>query len=124
MVSDICSTLGLSYVHTTLLSKTEVKDAISKHHMSEMVDIIKTKPKLDSIKDDDFSEVQDYFKDKSVENVRLGFHIRTEMVDKIQGNFKNKFRVKGTVSDGLICIECLQGEILTQSHCLSCELNE
>ena len=88
--------------------------------MSEMVDIIKTKPKLDSIKDDDFREVQDYFKDKSVENVRLGFHIRTEMVDKIQGNFKNKFRVKGTVSDGLICTECLQGEILTQSHCLSC----
>ena len=126
-VSYICSTVGLSDVNTTLLTKTEIKEAISKHHMSEMVDIIKTKQKLDSIKDDDSSEVQDYFKDKSVENVRLGFCIRTEMVDKMPGNFKNKFRVKGTVSDGLICTECLQGllhcgkdqGLALGEHCLS-----
>ena len=119
-VSEICSTVGLRDVNTTMLTKMEVKNAISRHHNSEMVDIIKSKPKLDSIKEDDFSEVQDYFKDKSIENVRLGFRIRSEMVDKIPGNFKNKFRVKGTTSDGLMCTECLQDEIMTQSHCITC----
>ena len=42
-------------------------------------------------------------------------------------NFENKFRVKGTVSDGLICTECLQGllhcgkdqGLALGEHCLS-----
>ena len=55
------------------VNKNGSENAISRHHNSEIVDIIKSKPKLDSIKLDDFSEVQAYFKDMSIENVRLGF---------------------------------------------------
>jgi hypothetical protein len=33
--------------------------------------------------------------------------------------YKNKCRVKGTVSEGLVWPDCDMGEILTQSHCLT-----
>ena len=42
------------------------------------------------------------------------------MVADILGNFKNKYKVKGTVSDGLVCDQCQEGELLTQSHCMTC----
>ena len=85
-----------------------------------MMNIVKTKTKLENIKDEDFSDVQEYFKEKSVENTRLAFKIRTQMVAEIPGNYKNKFRVKGTVKEGLVCMECQEGEIMSQSHCLTC----
>ena len=56
----------------------------------------------------------------SVENTRMGFMIRTQMVPKIPGNFKNKYRVRGTEREGLVCTECPEEEIMTQSHCLTC----
>ena len=43
------------------------------------------------------------------------------MVPKIPGNFKNKYRVKGATSEGLACPYCAQEEIMTQSHCMSCQ---
>ena len=42
------------------------------------------------------------------------------MVPEIPANFKNKYRVKGTETEGLVCTECEEGEIMTQSHCLTC----
>ena len=50
----------------------------------------------------------------------MAFKVRTLMVPDIPGNFKNKYRVKGTVDEGLLCSECDQGEIMTQSHCTTC----
>ena len=50
----------------------------------------------------------------------MAFHIRTEMVKEIPGNFKNKYRVRGTLTDGLICLECQEQTVMTQSHCLTC----
>ena len=55
-----------------------------------MKNTISTKSKLDAIKDDDFQEVQPYFKDKSVEKARMAFKIRTQMLTEIPGNAKNK----------------------------------
>ena len=85
-----------------------------------MMEIVKTKAKLENIKDEDFKEVQSYFGEKSVDNTRMAFRIRTHMVRDIPGNYKNKFRVKGTESEGLMCPDCQVGEMLTQSHCLTC----
>ena len=70
------------------------------------------------IKHEDFSEVQEYFKQKSVSNTRLAFRVHSKMVDEIPANFKNKFKSKG--EDGLICSYCDKGEIMSQSHCLEC----
>ena len=96
------------------------KKAIFNHHYNDMMKIVKTKTKLENIQDEDFSDVQEYFGEKSVENTRLAFKIRTQMVAEISGNYKNKYRVKGTEKEGLVCMECQDDEIMTQSHCLTC----
>ena len=119
-VTEICNTIGIPDVNSQIVTKKEVKTAIFEHHYKDMVETVKTKKKLDDIKEDDFREVQPYFEDKSVEKVRMAFKIRTQMVPEIPGNYKNKYRVKGTVSDGLACPDCQEGIIMTQSHCLAC----
>ena len=68
-------------------------------------------------KDDDFTEVQEYMKGKSIENCRMSFKIRCEMVQDIMGNFKDKFRRKGG-EEALSCKVC--GDIESQSHCVVC----
>ena len=47
--------------------------------------------------------------DISVDNSRMAFRIKTEIVKEIPDNFENKYRVKGTENESLICPEC---------HCL------
>ena len=119
-VSEICDVLGLPDVNIVLVSKNEVKKAIFEHHYHDMINIIKNQSKLHTIKEDDFKEVQQYFNYKSVEKTRMAFMIRSQMVPEIPGNFKNKFRGRGTGSDGLACPYCMQGSVMTQSHCLAC----
>ena len=119
-VADICNVLGIPDVNNEEISKSEVKKAISDNHYDEMIEIVKSKQKLNAINGEDFRKVQDYFQDKSVENTRMAFRIRTEMVKEIPGNFKNKYRVKGTDTEGLICSECQEQAVMTQSHCLTC----
>ena len=80
-----------------MVSKAEVKEAIFKHHYSDMINIINTNSKLEAIKGDDFTKVQEYFNEKSVSNSRMAFKIRSHMVPEIPGNFKNRYKVKGTV---------------------------
>ena len=47
---------------------------------------------LDKIKHEDFRDAQQYLKDKSIENGRVSFKIRSQMLENMPGNFKNKFR--------------------------------
>ena len=46
-------------------------------------------------KDDNFKTEQSYILSKSVEQCRMAFRIRCEMVDEIKGNFKDKYRRRG-----------------------------
>ena len=119
-VTRICQILEIPDVNDVMVSKTDVKNVIFENHYEDMKNTISTKSKLDAIKDDDFQEMQPYFKEKSVEKARMAFKIRTQMLTEIPGNAKNKYRVKGTVSEGLTCQHCMQGAIFTQSHCLTC----
>ena len=96
-VTEICEKIGISDMNSVVVDKDAVKNAIFENHYQEMVEEVKSKKKLENIKEDDFREVQQYFGDKSVENTRMGFMIRTQMVPKIPGNFKNKYRVRGSV---------------------------
>ena len=68
-------------------------------------------------KDEDFTNVQECMKEKSVENSRMSFMIRCEMVLEIEGNFKDKFKRKGGM-EATYCKECK--EIETQGHCTTC----
>ena len=71
--------------------------------------------KLADIKDDNFRKMQEYFNDRNIGIARMKFKIRTKMVDKIPGNFKNKFRYKEA---GLNCSYCK--EEFSQVHCTIC----
>jgi hypothetical protein len=120
-VTDICNQLGIPDLNNVHVSKEEIKAAIIDHHYNDLKEQLgKSNGKLEKIKDDDFSEIQGYFSDKSVENTRMAFKLRSEMVPDIPGNFKNKFRKKETGDAGLMCKYCNEEEIMTQSHCTVC----
>ena len=70
-------------------------------------------------KDEDFSKPQSYLNEKSVENSRMAFRIRSEMVQDIRGNYKDMYRRQGG-EQALVCQDYLSNKIETQSHCLRC----
>ena len=74
------------------------------HHQADVLKELSESKKLMDIKDEDFSTVQDYFKDKSVENTRMAFKVHSKMVAEIPCNFKNKYKRKG--EDGNMCSYC------------------
>ena len=122
-VSNICKQLVIPDVNDALISKASLKKAILGHHYKELkqeMEGLEESQKLYSIKHDDFSEVQEYFKEKSVESVRMAFKVRSLMVSEIPGNFKAKYRKNGQGDKGLLCTHCEKDMIMTQSHCLEC----
>ena len=97
--------------------KAAVKEAIFNHHYAAMTEEIAKMTKLEPVKNDDFRKMQGYFKDKSIENGRMSFRIRTQMLHEIPGNFKNKFK---NDKEKLKCNHCASEQIMTQSHCMDC----
>ena len=70
-------------------------------------------------KDDDFTEVQPYMKGKVLSKTRMSFRVRCEMVNDVRGNFKSKY-IRNGGEAALLCDNCDQQQIETQSHCLAC----
>ena len=103
--------------NNTFVSKTVIKEAIFNHHYTEMKSEIDRMKKLEPIKAEDFMETQQHFMDKSIENGRMSFQIRTQMLKDIPGNFKNKFRNN---KEKLECQHCPAQQVLNQSHCMEC----
>ena len=89
------------------------------HHYEGLKTQIGNSKKMMKHKEDDITDVQSYLKGKSVDNARMAFRIRSEMVKDIRGNFKDKFKRNGGEA-ALQCQECLSGILETQSHCLIC----
>ena len=116
-VTQICREINIPDVNNVWVTKEEIKNAVMKHHYQDMKKELDNSKKLMDIKEEDFSEVQDYFKEKSICNTRMAFKVRTKMLTEIPANVKNKFK-KG--DDGLVCTYCKQGKIMSQSHCLEC----
>jgi hypothetical protein len=71
--------------------------------------------KLKDIKEDNFRQIQDYFNDKNLSNARLKFKIRSQMVEDIPGNLKNKYKYN---EEGLNCVQCRVE--FTQAHFTIC----
>ena len=67
-VTEICQVIGIPDVNNVVVSKHDVKRAISKHHYSDMINTVEGQTKLEDIKGDDFKGVPEYFYDRSVEN--------------------------------------------------------
>ena len=97
--------------------KEVIKDDIWNHHYFDMKKELESSKKLKDLKDDDFSEVQDYFKVKSVDATRRAFKVRSQMLGEIPANFRNKYEKK---EGGLKCSYCCEDKICSQSHCLEC----
>ena len=95
-VSDICEKIGIPDVNKVMVPKAEIKKAIFEDHYRDMIEEVKSKSKLDPIKDEDFTELQEYINEKSIANSRMSFKIRSQMVSDIPGNFKNRYRKRGT----------------------------
>ena len=109
-VSKICAEIGIPDVNHEYVPKYEIKKEIFKNHYEDMKTGFEKSSKLESIKDDDFTQPQSYMHNKSVINGRLAFRIRSQMLDKIPANFKNKYR---NDQQGLICKYCTTGDILS-----------
>ena len=117
-VTDICKEIGIEDVNVVNVAKHDIKGAIWNHHQKDIKTELTTSKKLKEIQNEDFSEVQGYFSNKSVETTRLAFRIRSKMVADIPGNYKNKYKHKG--DDGLICTYCTEKQEMDQAHCLHC----
>ena len=120
-VTQICETLEIPDLNDNDfdISVASIKEAVMDHHDSELKEKIKKSTKMENVKEDDFSKVQEYLKGKSIENARMAFKIRCEMVEDIKGNFKSKYKRQGG-EEALLCQDCDCGEVQTQSHCLVC----
>ena len=117
-VASICKQIGIPDINDVVVTKAAVKKAIWDNHQADVLKELSESKKLMDIKDEDFSTVQEYFKDKSVENTRMAFKVRSKMVADIPCNFKNKYKRKG--EDGIMCPYCKDGREFSQSHCLEC----
>ena len=97
------------------MRKEEIQKAVDKNHYGDMMGQFEGSKKLQDIRHDDFSKIQDYFNDTNLANARTKFRIRTKMLDKIPGNFKNKYK---KFENGLKCNLC--PDEMTQNHCKIC----
>ena len=100
------------------MTKAAVKKVVWDHHYTHVKKELSESTKLMDIKDEDFTHVQDYFKDKSVENARMAFKVRCKMVPDNPCNFKNKYKRRG--EQDILCFYCKEGEEFSQSHCMEC----
>ena len=60
-VSDICRTINIPNVDHEFVLKSKIKEAVFNHHYKEMKEQIDQMKKLEQIKMDNFTEVQNYF---------------------------------------------------------------
>ena len=102
-------------INTYKIHKTELQKAIEASHREDLLKQFETSKKLEDIKNSDFDDVQPYFHDKNIENGRIKFKIRSKMLKKVPGKFKNLYK---HVENGLKCEFCI--DELTQNHIISC----
>ena len=91
-VTDICREIQIPNINTHKVSKTVIQKAVENSHWEDMMSQFDQSSKLQDIKYCDFKNIQPYFKDRNIENSRIKFKIRTKMLEKVPGNFKNKYK--------------------------------
>ena len=114
-VADICREIQIPNINKLKVSKTVIQKAVEKSHWEDMMSQFDHSSKLQDIKNYDLKNIQPYFNDKNIENSRIKFKIRTKMLEKVPGNFKNKYK---NAENGIQCDLCL--EDMTQNHCVVC----
>ena len=117
--SDICKELAIPNIVREEVSKSKwekiVKQAAIDKHEEGLKEEVQSKTKLEGIKDEDLKR-KEYFLQKSLEDTRLLFRIRTRMVD-LKANFKNKPAFR---KDGWKCEGCNK-EVESNGHVMHCQ---
>ena len=98
---EICDTVGLPDACTQLVSRKEVKAAVTLHHMTILKEEMANLKKLEPILHDDFLVRQPYMLQVSLEDSRMEFRWRTGMLDN-RANMGRKYTSKA-------CSHCLAG---------------
>ena len=114
-VREICKEIEIPDINIYSMRKCDIQKAISNSHYKDMMAQFEGSRKLQDIRHSDFTKLQEYFNDTDLENARMKFKIRTKMLDKIPGNFKNRYKEN---ENGLKCDFCIDD--LTQNHCVIC----
>ena len=78
-VEEICSTIMIQNVNEVEVPKSEICDAINKHHAEEARDLMGKK--LKDIKNEEIGKAKDYMGTHYIADCRLEFRIRTNMAD-------------------------------------------
>ena len=66
------------------------------------------------MQNEDFRDLPDYINDRSIENAKMAFRIKSGIMNKIKINFK------GSCKPNLTCENCEMGENETQCHAMIC----
>ena len=114
-VKYICEQIQIQDINKYDIPKKEIQEAIFEAHYRSMISQFETSKKLKDIRNDNFRQIQEYFKDRNLSNARLKFKIRSKMVDNIPGNFRNRYKYQ---EEGLNCTECKIE--MTKQHCTIC----
>ena len=109
------STPVLADISEKEVAKDRLEEAIYYHSYKEMKMEISELEKLEYIKNDNFTELPEYMKEKSLEKARMAFRIRSKMVQNIKMNFK------GSYKNNLCCDKCGDEELETQCHVMVCQ---
>ena len=104
-------------------AREKIEEAIFFNHYKDLKEELYKSKKLDKIKHEDFQKEQEYMNNRSIENCRTQFRVRTEMVDTFRDNFRSKYRTLPRGQEdrdpGLQCGDCgLDRD--SQIHCLDC----
>ena len=113
-VAEISKKLGIEDVNTEEMGKDELEERVAMANYKEMKDEMEKYEKLKTVKDEDFTEPQEYMHMRAIDKGRMAFRIRTRMVNKVRMNFKNMFK------ESLKCDKCDMGEDETQEHLMLC----
>ena len=126
-VTQICQIIGIPDVNRNVVSKQKIKEAVFYNHYKDLKEGMNKYTKLEAIKHQNFTEMQPYLKDKSIDKCRTKFRLRTEMLEPFKDNFRRKYRTleRGQEEEdpGLQCQDCQDSPPPardSQVHCLVC----
>ena len=74
------------------MTKEKIEEAIYYHNYKEMKIGVSSYKKLEEIKYYDFTDVPEYMNDKSLENARMAFRMKSGMANKIKMNFNGSYK--------------------------------
>ena len=84
--------VGLEDINQKEVDKEAMEEAIFFQNYKEMKQDLQGFKKLEEIKHNDFTKMPEYMEDKSLENARMAFRIKSKMVQSIKMNYKGIIR--------------------------------